>query len=92
MPALRFLVGEEFSNIPLFGVSIIGIVSGIAVGIITVLLAASSPAKRAAKVSPIAAVSAIQETQTLSGIRFAHVLSKLKRPWVFTMQLLQGKT
>ena len=55
--ALRFLVGEEFSNIPLFGVSIIGIVSGIAVGIITVLLAASSPAKRAAKVSPIAAVS-----------------------------------
>lgn len=59
--ALRFLVGEEFSNIPLFGVSIIGIVSGIAVGIITVLLAASSPAKRAAKVSPIAAVSGNSE-------------------------------
>jgi ABC-type antimicrobial peptide transport system permease subunit len=55
--ALRFLVGEEFSSIPLFGISILGILSGIAVGIITVLLAASSPAKRAAKVSPIVAIS-----------------------------------
>lgn len=55
--ALRFLVGEEFSNIPLFGISIIGITSGVLVGIVTVLLAASSPAKRAAKVSPVTAVS-----------------------------------
>ncbi len=54
---LRFLVGEEFSNIPLFGISMIGIVSGILVGVITVLIAASSPAKRAAKVSPVTAVS-----------------------------------
>lgn len=55
--ALRFLVGEEFANIPLFGISIIGIISGVVVGIITVLLAASSPARRAAKVSPITAIS-----------------------------------
>lgn len=54
---LRFLVGEEFSYIPLFGISIIGIVCGILVGVITVLLAASAPAKRASKVSPVAAVS-----------------------------------
>jgi len=54
---LRFLVGEEFSNIPLFGVSIIGVVCGILVGVITVLLAANAPAKRASKVSPVAAVS-----------------------------------
>ena len=54
---LRFLVGEEFSNIPLFGISLIGIISGILVGVITVLIAASSPAKRAAKVSPVTAVS-----------------------------------
>lgn len=54
---LRFVVGEEFSAIPLFGISLIGIISGILVGIITVLIAASSPAKRAAKVSPVAAVS-----------------------------------
>lgn len=55
--ALRFIVGKEFSNIPLFGISLIGIISGILVGIITVLLAASSPARRAAKVSPVTAVS-----------------------------------
>jgi putative ABC transport system permease protein len=54
---LRFLVGEEFSNIPLFGVSVIGIVCGILVGVVTVLLAANAPAKRASKVSPITAVS-----------------------------------
>ena len=54
---LRFLVGEEFSNIPLFGISIIGIVCGILVGVVTVLLAANAPAKRASKVSPVAAVS-----------------------------------
>lgn len=54
---LRFLVGGEFSDIPLFGVSPIGIISGIIVGVITVLIAARSPAKRAAKVSPVTAVS-----------------------------------
>jgi putative ABC transport system permease protein len=54
--ALHFWVGE-FSNMPLFGVSIIGISSGILLGVVTVLLAAQSPAKRAAKVSPVMAVS-----------------------------------
>lgn len=54
---LRFLVGEEFSEIPLFGISIIGIVCGVLVGVITVLLAANAPAKRASKVSPVSAVS-----------------------------------
>lgn len=59
--ALRFLVGEEFSDIPLFRVSLIGIISGIIVGVVTVLIAASSPAKRAAKVSPVTAVSGNSE-------------------------------
>jgi len=59
--ALRFLVGEEFSNIPLFEISGIGIVSGTLVGVFTVLLAARTPAKHAAKVSPIAAVSGNSE-------------------------------
>ena len=54
---LRFFVSGEFSNIPLFKISIIGIISGILVGVITVIIAASSPAKRAAKVSPVTAVS-----------------------------------
>ena len=60
--ALRFIVGEEFSDIPLFGISIIGIISGIIVGIVTVLFAARSPAKRAAKVSPVTAVSGNSES------------------------------
>lgn len=54
---LRFVVREEFSDIPLFGISIFGIVGGIFVGVITVLIAANAPAKRASKVSPAAAVS-----------------------------------
>ncbi|MDD3334282.1 MAG: ABC transporter permease [Eubacteriales bacterium] len=60
--ALRYWVGEEFSSIPLFGVSLIGIFSGVLVGVVTVLLAAGAPARRAAKVSPIAAVSGNGET------------------------------
>lgn len=54
---LRFGIGGEFGEIPLFGISAVGIVSGILVGIITVLIAAQSPAKRASKVSPVAAVA-----------------------------------
>ena len=59
--ALRFLVGEEFSRIPLFGTSLSGITTGILVGVITVLLAAGAPARRAAKVPPAAAVSGSTE-------------------------------
>ena len=58
---LRFLVGEEFSDIPLFGISIAGIISGMIVGIAAVLLAARTPAKRAAKVSPVTAASGNSE-------------------------------
>ncbi len=54
---LRFLVRGEFVDMPLFGVSVVGIVSGILVGIITVFIAAHAPAKQAARVSPISAVS-----------------------------------
>lgn len=54
---LRFLVATEFSDMPLWEVSPLGIISGIIVGVVTVLIAASSPAKRAANVSPVTAVS-----------------------------------
>lgn len=54
---LRFVVKEEYSTIPLFGISLIGIASGIVMGTVTVLLAARTPAKRASRVSPISAVS-----------------------------------
>ena len=70
--ALRFLVGEEFSAIPLFGISPIGIVSGAVVGVITVLIAARSPAKRASRVSPVTAVSGNSDSaaQTSHPVRF----------------------
>ncbi len=58
---LRFFVGEEFSDIPLFGISIAGIISGMIVGIVAVLIAARTPAKRAAKVSPVTAASGNSE-------------------------------
>ena len=54
---LRVLAGGDFADMPVFGVSAIGIVCGIIVGILTVLIAAQAPARRAAKVSPTAAVS-----------------------------------
>lgn len=54
---LRFVVKEEYATIPLFGISLIGIVSGIVMGTVTVLLAARTPAKRASRVSPISALS-----------------------------------
>ncbi|MCH5186106.1 MAG: ABC transporter permease, partial [Oscillospiraceae bacterium] len=55
--ALKVLSEKYFGDMPLFNVSAIGIVMGIAVGLMTVLLAASSPARKASKVSPLAAVS-----------------------------------
>ena len=54
---LRFLVGGQFSEIPVFGISITGIVIGSVTGIAAVLLAARAPAKRAARVSPVEAAS-----------------------------------
>lgn len=67
---LHFRVGEEFSNIPVFSISVIGIVCGMVVGIVTVWIAANAPAKRASKVSPVAAVSG----NTDSPKRFHHVM------------------
>lgn len=64
---LRFLVGEEFSEMPLFGVSPVGIVSGGVMGILTVLIAARSPAKRAAKVSPVTAVTGNAQSAKIMG-------------------------
>lgn len=54
---LRYWVQGEFSDWPVFGVSLVGIVSGVVLGLLTVLLASRSPAKRASRVSPVAAVS-----------------------------------
>ena len=61
---LRYWVQGEFSDWPVFGVSLVGIVSGVVLGLLTVLLASRSPAKRASRVSPVAAVSGNLEDKT----------------------------
>ncbi|MDE6220058.1 MAG: ABC transporter permease, partial [Lachnospiraceae bacterium] len=54
---LKFIVKGEWVDVPLFSVSVSGILCGAALGIITVFIAAQSPAAQAAKVSPVAAIS-----------------------------------
>ena len=54
---LHYGIGGEFSTTPVFQISPVGLISGVVVGVVTVFLAAQSPAKRAAKVSPISAVT-----------------------------------
>jgi putative ABC transport system permease protein len=54
---LRYLSPGYFSAMPAFGLSLPSVAAGVLVGLLTVMLAARSPAKRAAKVSPLAAVS-----------------------------------
>lgn len=63
---LRVLSPSYFAGMPVFGVSALGIISGVVIGIVTVLLAAQAPAKRAAKVSPLTAVSGnFYQTETV---------------------------
>lgn len=59
---LHYGIGGEFITMPVFAFSPVGLLSGALVGMITVLLAAQSPAKRASKVSPMAAVSGNSES------------------------------
>ncbi len=54
---LRLLSPEYFGAMPLFSTSYPSIIAGVVVGLLTVLMAARTPAKRAAKVSPLSAVS-----------------------------------
>jgi putative ABC transport system permease protein len=61
---LRYGIGGEFSTTPVFALSPVGLISGVVVGVVTVLLAAKTPAKHAAKVSPLAAVSGNSDTGT----------------------------
>lgn len=75
---LRFAVGEEFSNIPLGRISIPGVVSGMVMGVVTVSLAANAPAKRAAKVSPVAAVSGINENGQYSYDKIRHGIFRME--------------
>lgn len=55
--ALKHLSSQYFGDMPVFAVSLGGMAAGAVIGVLTVLIAAQSPAKRAARVSPVAAVS-----------------------------------
>lgn len=67
--ALRYLSSMYFAEMPIFGISMPGILAGIIVGLITVLLAARSPAKKASRVSPVTAVNG--NTDMVQGIQKA---------------------
>lgn len=54
---MRLIGSSMFSYMPVLGISWISIIVSSILGLITVLLVASSPARRAAKVSPLTAVS-----------------------------------
>ncbi len=54
---MRLISPQWFSYMPVLGISWISIVASSILGLITVSLAARSPAKRASKVSPLTAVS-----------------------------------
>lgn len=74
---LRFLSPGLFEELPVFGISFPSMAAGIIVGFLTVLLAARAPAKRAAKVSPLTAVSGnggtVQEAKHAANTRFFKV-------------------
>ena len=59
--ALRYGIGGEFATTPVFRLSPGGLCAGAVVGVVTVLLAAQAPAKRAAEVSPVAAASGSEQ-------------------------------
>ena len=59
--ALRYGIGGEFATTPVFRLSMGGLCAGVVVGIVTVLLAAQAPAKRAAEVPPVAAASGSEQ-------------------------------
>ena len=54
---LKSISKERFSEIPLFQWSVSGLAAGVVIGFLIVFFASLSPARKAAKVSPITAVS-----------------------------------
>lgn len=58
---LKFYNSNYFSEMALFNVSIVGIIAGIMIGFLTVFIASALPAKKAARVSPVNAVTGSNE-------------------------------
>ena len=92
---LAYGIGGEWAGMPVGRISWIGIGIGVLVGTITVILAAVAPAKRAAAVSPIAAVSGSGDGQNAGmaklgkapvpiALGFHHVFAKKKNLLLMT--------
>ncbi|MDD3705891.1 MAG: FtsX-like permease family protein [Clostridiaceae bacterium] len=75
---LKFYNNTIFGEIPLFSISIAGILLGIAIGFLTVFMASLVPAKKAAGVSPVNAVSGSNEMKISKTVKKGF-LSKLMR-------------
>lgn len=78
---LRFVSPGIFGQLPVFAISWIGMGAGTGIGILTVLLAARAPARRAARVSPLAAVSGnagtVHAAKHAASTRWLHVETAL---------------
>ncbi len=74
---LRFLSPGLFEGMPVFGVSVLSLAAGVVLGVTTVLLAAGAPARKAAGVSPLTAVSGnagtVPAVKRAAGTRFLKV-------------------
>lgn len=74
---LHLLSPTYFDGMPVFGVSSLGLAAGVVLGLATVLLAAGKPARRAAGVSPLTAVSGnagtVQAAKRAANTRFFKV-------------------
>lgn len=75
---LRYVNSAYFSDMPIFHLSIISLVSGTLVGFLTVTLAALSPANKAAKVSPQCAVSGNAAKGTIFTTKAALNIKRIK--------------
>lgn len=62
---LKFYNSSLFGEIALFNVSKVGIIAGMVIGFLTVFIASSLPAKKAARVSPVNAVTGSMEINIL---------------------------
>ena len=68
---LKYAVGGEWTDMPQLQFSILGLASGAVVGVLTVLIAAGQPARRAAKVTPVSALSGVCEEKSSRPLKAA---------------------
>ncbi len=76
---MRYGIGGEFAAMPVLALSPAGLASGVLVGVTTVLLAAQAPAKRAAKVSPVSAVSGSTEVMPVKSRVIRRRIKKIEK-------------